>query len=51
MIKRDGHRQPFDREKLLGSLNRATHKREVDPRKLGLLVDGSSARSATPAAS
>jgi transcriptional repressor NrdR len=40
VIKRDGHRQPFDREKLLASLNRATHKRKLDPRKLGLLVDG-----------
>ena len=40
VIKRDGKRQPFDRDKLLGSLNRATHKRELDPRKLGLLVDG-----------
>jgi transcriptional repressor NrdR len=40
VIKRDGHRQPFDREKLLGSLNRATHKRKLDPRQLGLLVDG-----------
>ena len=39
VIKRDGHRQPFDREKLLGSLNRATHKRRLDPRKLGLIVD------------
>jgi transcriptional repressor NrdR len=40
VVKRDGHRQPFDREKLLRSLNRATHKRTLDPRKLGLLVDG-----------
>ena len=40
VIKRDGSRQPFDREKLLRSLNRATHKRKLDPRKLGLLVDG-----------
>ena len=40
VIKRDGSRQAFDREKLLGSLNRATHKRKLDPRKLGLLVDG-----------
>jgi transcriptional repressor NrdR len=39
VIKRDGHRQPFDRDKLLGSLNRATHKRKLDPRKLALLVD------------
>src|SRR3954447_21904382 len=40
VIKRDGSRQPFNRDKLLGSLNRATHKRTLDPRKLGLLVDG-----------
>jgi transcriptional repressor NrdR len=39
VVKRDGSRQPFDREKLLGSLNRATHKRKLDPRKLALLVD------------
>ena len=39
VIKRDGRRQPFDRDKLLGSLNRATHKRKLDPRKLTLLVD------------
>jgi transcriptional repressor NrdR len=40
VIKRDGSRQPFDRDKLLGSLNRAAHKRNLDPRKLGLLADG-----------
>jgi transcriptional repressor NrdR len=39
VIKRDGSRQPFDREKLLGSLNRSTHKRKLDPRKLSHLVD------------
>ena len=39
VVKRDGSRQPFDREKLLGSLNRSTHKRKLDPRKLALLVD------------
>ena len=39
VIKRDGSRQPFDREKLLASLNRAAHKRELDPRKLALLAD------------
>ena len=39
VIKRDGSSQPFDREKLLGSLNRSTHKRKLDPRKLSLLVD------------
>ena len=40
VIKRDGRRQPFNRDKLFRSLNRATHKRTLDPRKLGLLVDG-----------
>jgi transcriptional repressor NrdR len=40
VIKRDGSRQPFDRDKLLGSLTRASHKRNVDPRSLSLIVDG-----------
>ena len=40
VIKRDGKRQRFDRDKLLASLNRAAHKRDIDPRKLGLLIDG-----------
>jgi transcriptional repressor NrdR len=39
VIKRDGSRQPFDRDKLLGSLNRASHKRKLDPRRLSLIVD------------
>lgn len=39
VIKRDGTRQAFDREKLLGSLNRASHKREIDPRELASIVD------------
>jgi transcriptional repressor NrdR len=40
VIKREGHRQPFDREKLRSALVRASHKRDVDPRKLALIVDG-----------
>jgi transcriptional repressor NrdR len=40
VVKRDGSRQPFDRQKLLGSLTRASHKRNVDPRSLSLIVDG-----------
>jgi transcriptional repressor NrdR len=40
VIKRDGSRQPFDREKLLRSLTGATHKRDLDPRRLTLIVDG-----------
>jgi transcriptional repressor NrdR len=39
VIKRDGGRQPFDRDKLLGSLSRAGHKRQVDPRRLSLIAD------------
>lgn len=40
VIKRDGSRQPFDRNKLLRSLAGATHKRDVDPRRLSFIVDG-----------
>jgi transcriptional repressor NrdR len=39
VIKRDGHRQPFDRDKLRGALIRASHKRDVDPRDLEQLVE------------
>jgi transcriptional repressor NrdR len=39
VIKRDGHRQPFDHKKLLGALIRASHKRDVDPRRLDEIVD------------
>jgi len=39
VIKRDGSRQPFDRQKLLGSLAGATHKRDVDPRRLSSIAD------------
>ena len=38
VIKRDGHRQPFDRGKLLGALVRASHTRDVDPRQLEEIV-------------
>lgn len=34
VVKRDGARQPFDRDKLLGGLIRASHKRDIDPRQL-----------------
>jgi transcriptional repressor NrdR len=39
VIKRDGHGQPFDRAKLRGALIRASHKRDVDPRRLEEIVD------------
>jgi transcriptional repressor NrdR len=39
VIKRDGHRQPFDRDKLRGALIRASHTRDVDPRDLERIVE------------
>jgi len=39
VVKRDGSRQAFDRQKLLGSLAGATHKRDVDPRRLSLIAE------------
>jgi transcriptional repressor NrdR len=39
VTKRSGDRQRFDREKLLGALVRASHKRDVDPRQLELIVN------------
>ena len=39
VIKRDGKRQRFDREKLARALTRATHKLDVDPRELELIVN------------
>jgi transcriptional repressor NrdR len=39
VIKRSGDRQRFDRGKLRGALVRASHKRDVDPRALDLIVD------------
>lgn len=39
VVKRDGHVQPFDRDKLLGALVRASHKRDVDPRRLEAIAD------------
>ena len=39
VVKRDGRRQPFDRAKLIAALQRASHKRDLDPRALGAIVD------------
>ena len=47
VIKRDGARQAFDRTKLLSALLRASHKRNVDPRRLEPIVN----RAETEAAS
>jgi transcriptional repressor NrdR len=40
VLKRDGKRQPFDRAKLLSALIGASHKRDIDPRRLEAIVDG-----------
>jgi transcriptional repressor NrdR len=37
--KRDGSRQPFDRSKLRGGLDRASHKRPVRPEAIDALVN------------
>jgi transcriptional repressor NrdR len=39
VVKRSGERQRFDRAKLRSGLVRASHKRDVDPRELELIVD------------
>jgi transcriptional repressor NrdR len=39
VVKRDGHTQAFDRDKLRGALVRASHKRDVDPRRLDEIVE------------
>jgi transcriptional repressor NrdR len=39
VIKKDGHREPFDRSKLLRGLTAATVKRDVSPQQLQELID------------
>lgn len=39
VLKRDGGRQPFDRDKLRGGLERASHKRPVRPEAIDALVE------------
>lgn len=39
VVKRDGTVQPFDRNKLLVGLMRATTKREIDVNRLNALID------------
>ena len=51
VIKRDGRRQPFDRDKLLRSLDGATHKRTSIRASSASSSTVSNARSGTPAAS
>jgi transcriptional repressor NrdR len=39
VIKRDGLREDFDREKLIHSIRAALHKRPVDAEQIGMLVE------------
>ena len=40
VIKRSGRRTPFDREKLLRSIDIATRKRAIDPEQVDRMVNG-----------
>jgi transcriptional repressor NrdR len=39
VLKHDGRREDFDREKLVRSVRAACHKRPIDAERIGLLVD------------
>jgi transcriptional repressor NrdR len=39
VMKRDGRREPFDREKLLHAIRAACHKRPVDLEQITMIVD------------
>lgn len=45
VVKRDGHRRPFDAEKLRLALQRAAHKRDVSARDVDRLVDTAEAEA------
>jgi transcriptional repressor NrdR len=40
VLKRSGRRVPFDRDKLMGSIQIALRKREVDPERVERMVNG-----------
>ena len=39
VLKKDGHKEPFDRQKLMRGLIAATVKRDIPIEKLGTLID------------
>lgn len=39
VLKRDGRREDFDREKLIRAVRAACHKRPVDPEQIAMLVE------------
>ncbi len=40
VVKKDGKREPFDRDKLARAIGHATRKRDIDPAKIDRLVSG-----------
>lgn len=40
VVKKDGQRMPFDREKLMRSINLATRKRPIEPERIERMVNG-----------
>ena len=40
VVKKDGKREPFDRDKLARAIGHATRKREVDPAKIDRPISG-----------
>ena len=40
VVKKDGKREPFDRDKLARAIGHATRKRDVDPAKIDRLISG-----------
>ena len=40
VVKKDGKREPFDRDKLARAIGHATRKRDIDPAKIDRLISG-----------
>ena len=40
MLKKDGKREPFDRDKLARAIGHATRKRDIDPSRIDRLISG-----------
>src|SRR3569832_63792 len=40
VVKKDGKREPFDRDKLARAIGHATRKRDIDPTKVDRLISG-----------
>ena len=40
VVKKDGKREPFDRDKLARAIGHATRKRDVDPAKIDRMITG-----------